>query len=134
MDDTMPAPDWYSPENSTFGDRVAGARESLGMNQMDLARRLGVKLKTVQGWEGDASEPRANKLQMLAGVLNVSLTWLLTAEGDGIDGPADATPMSDDLSDLLVELRVIRSEMVRNADRLGRAEKRLRQMMNEAAA
>lgn len=134
MDDGIPAPDWYSPESSTFGDRVAGARESLNMTQSDLARRLGVKLKTVQGWEEDASEPRANKLQMLAGVLNVSLTWLLTAEGDGIDGPVDAAPVPEDLSDLLVELRTIRGEMTRSADRLGRVEKRLRQMVNEPAS
>lgn len=134
MDDMVPEPEWYSPESSTFGDRVAGARESLGMSQGDLARRLGVKLKTVQGWEGDASEPRANKLQMLAGVLNVSITWLLTAEGDGIDGPVETAPLPVDLSDLLVELRTIRGEMTRNADRLGRVEKRLRQMLNEPAA
>lgn len=134
MDDMVAGPEWYSPESSTFGDRVAGARESLGMSQGDLARRLGVKLKTVQGWEGDASEPRANKLQMLAGVLNVSLTWLLTAEGDGIDGPVETAPLPVDLSDLLVELRTIRGEMTRNADRLGRVEKRLRQMLNEPAA
>ncbi|MEL7046215.1 MAG: helix-turn-helix domain-containing protein [Pseudomonadota bacterium] len=134
MDDAMPNPDWYSAENSTFGDRVAGARESLSMSQAELARRLGVKLKTVQGWEDDASEPRANKLQLLAGVLNVSLTWLLTAEGDGIDGPAEDPPLPDDLSDLLVELRTIRGEVTRNADRLGRLEKRLRQALNEPAA
>ena len=134
MDDMVPEPEWYSPESSTFGDRVAGARESLGMSQGDLARRLGVKLKTVQGWEGDASEPRANKLQMLAGVLNVSITWLLAAEGDGIDGPVETAPLPVDLSDLLVELRTIRGEMTRNADRLGRVEKRLRQMLNEPAA
>ncbi|MCR9087233.1 MAG: helix-turn-helix domain-containing protein [Rhodobacteraceae bacterium] len=134
MDDMVPGPEWYSPESSTFGDRVAGARESLGMSQGDLARRLGVKLKTVQGWEGDTSEPRANKLQMLAGVLNVSLTWLLTAEGDGIDGPFEAAAIPEDLSHLLVELRTIRGEMTRNADRLGRLEKRLRQMLNEPAA
>ena len=134
MDDAVPAPDWYGPESSTFGDRVAGARESLNMTQTDLARRLGVKLKTVQGWEEDASEPRANKLQLLAGVLNVSITWLLTAEGDGIDGPVETAPLPEDLSDLLVELRTIRGEMTRNADRLGRVEKRLRQMLNEPAA
>ena len=134
MDDAVPAPDWYGPESSTFGDRVAGARESLNMTQTDLARRLGVKLKTVQGWEEDASEPRANKLQLLAGVLNVSITWLLTAEGDGIEGPVETAPLPEDLSDLLVELRTIRGEMTRNADRLGRVEKRLRQILNEPAA
>lgn len=133
MEDTVPAPDWFSAESSTFGDRVAGARESLRMSQADLARRLGVKLKTVQGWEEDVSEPRANKLQMLAGVLNVSLTWLLTAEGDGLDGPAEAAALPEGVSDLMGELRMIRTEMTRNADRLGRVEKQLRRMLKETA-
>lgn len=129
----MPGPDWFGPDNSTFGDRVAGARESLGMTQADLAQRLGVKLKTVQGWEDDVSEPRANKLQLLSGVLNVSMTWLLTAEGDGIEGPFHDQALPEDLSHLLVELRTIRGEMTRNAERLGRVEKRLRQILKEPA-
>jgi transcriptional regulator with XRE-family HTH domain len=37
------------------------------MSQADLARKLGVKLKTdPQNWENDLAEPRANKLQMLS--------------------------------------------------------------------
>ena len=68
---------WYDPNATTFGDRVAGAREQAGMSQADLAKRLGVKLKTLKSWEDDLSEPRANKLSMMAGMLNVSLLWLL---------------------------------------------------------
>jgi transcriptional regulator with XRE-family HTH domain len=58
--------DWYGPDAATFGDRVAGAREATGMSQAELARRLGVKKATVIGWEDDISEPRANKLSMMA--------------------------------------------------------------------
>ncbi|MEM1079910.1 MAG: helix-turn-helix transcriptional regulator [Pseudomonadota bacterium] len=133
MEDTGPDSDWYGTHTATFGDRVAGARESLGMSQEDLARRLGVKLKTVRGWEEDVSEPRANKLQMLAGVLNVSITWLLTAEGDGLSGPSEVAALPDDVLDLLAELRTLRTDMTRNADRLGRLEKRLRQILKEGA-
>ena len=74
---------WYDPNATTFGDRVAGAREQAGMSQADLAKRLGVKLKTMKAWEDDLSEPRANKLSMMAGMLNVSLLWLLSGEGPG---------------------------------------------------
>jgi DNA-binding transcriptional regulator YiaG len=45
--------DWYSNETATFGDRVAGAREALQLSQNELAKRLGVKVKTVRGWEND---------------------------------------------------------------------------------
>ena len=69
---------WYSNDAATFGDRVAAARESRQMTQKALAKRLGVGLKTIEGWENDLSEPRANKLQMLSGVLDVSIPWLLT--------------------------------------------------------
>ena len=59
--------DWYGPESATFGDRLAGAREAAGMTQAELARRLGVKKATIADWENDLSEPRANRLSMMAG-------------------------------------------------------------------
>ena len=42
--------DWFSEDNATFGDRVAAAREALGLTQSQLASRLGVRLGTVQNW------------------------------------------------------------------------------------
>ncbi|MFD0980898.1 helix-turn-helix domain-containing protein [Tropicimonas aquimaris] len=129
MNDTS---DWFSAETATFGDRVAGAREALGMSQPDLAKRLGVKVKTVRGWENDISEPRANKLQMLSGVLGVSLMWLLNGEGDGLDGPAeDREAPVPEIRSLLLEIRQIRSEIDDAADRLARVEKRLRASLLE---
>ena len=129
MNDTS---DWFSAETATFGDRVAGAREALGMSQPDLAKRLGVKVKTVRGWEDDLSEPRANKLQLLSGVLGVSLMWLLTGEGEGLDGPAaDREAPVPEIRALLLEIRQIRSEIDDAADRLARVEKRLRASLLE---
>ena len=116
---------WFDPAASTFGDRVTGAREAAGMSQKDLAKRLGVKLSSLQGWEDDLSEPRANKLQMLAGILNVSLTWLLEGIGDGIDGPVDAEPLGDDIKDILAELRALKARANKTANRLGALEKKL---------
>ncbi len=118
---------WFSDDAATFGDRVAGAREAVGMTQADLARRLGVKLTTVQAWEDDRAEPRANKLQMMAGVLGVSIRWMLTGEGDGPDGP-DAG-IAPDLRAALGELRGLAAETARLADRVARAEKRLRKAL-----
>jgi transcriptional regulator with XRE-family HTH domain len=132
MDDTS---DWYSAERATFGDRVAGAREALGMSQDDLAKRLGVKLKTVRGWENDMNEPRANKLQMLSGILGVSLMWLLNGEGDGLDGPGDdEAPLIPEIRALLLEMRQIRSEVDDAAARLARVEKSLRATLKETLA
>ena len=117
--------DWYGPDAATFGDRVVGAREKSGMTQAELSRRLGIKLITLQGWEEDRSEPRANKLQMLTGMLNVSLSWLLSGEGIGPEEPS-TVPLSDDTQAILIEMRAIKTDMTRTADRLSRLEKRLR--------
>lgn len=113
---------------ATFGDRLALAREHAGMDQALLARRLGVKLSTIQNWEGDRAEPRANKLQMLAGLLNVSMIWLMTGSGTGAPVPGDGIGKtgSTDLRELLTELREIRRLQGRLAERTGLLEKRLR--------
>ncbi len=124
---TENADDWYGPDSATFGDRVAGAREAAGMSQAQLARRLGVKKATIEGWEQDLSEPRANRLSMMAGVLNVSIMWLLTGEGEGAAMPAEEQPdWARDLSAALAEMRSIRNEMRASGERLARLEKRLR--------
>lgn len=126
MDQEMEQENWYSEDAATFGDRLVGAREAMGMSQADLARRLGVKLKTVGAWEQDLSEPRANKLQMLAGVLNVSIMWLLNGEGDGIDGPDNEAALPADVANLLADIRQVKLEVNALGGRLGRLEKRLR--------
>ncbi len=115
---------WYSDETATFGDRLAGAREALGLSDEALAKRLGVKLKTVRAWEQDLSEPRANKLQMLSGLLNVSLAWLLTGDGEGLADPEESGA-SGEAADLLLELRQIKSELAAATNRMGVLEKRL---------
>lgn len=125
---------WFSNETATFGDRVAGAREVLGLSQADLAERLGIKLKTVKGWEEDLAEPRANKLQMLSGVLNVSLVWLLTGEGAGLEGPSEAYEVSPDILALFGEMRELKTQMNSSAEHLGRLERRLRVALHEGTA
>ena len=116
--------DWYSESTATFGDRLAGAREALDLSGEDLSRRLGIKLKTLQNWENDLSEPRANRLQMLSGILNVSIPWLLTGEGDGPE--AHDPEMPEEMAELLAEIREQRTRIALAADRLGVLEKRLR--------
>ncbi|WP_420003279.1 helix-turn-helix domain-containing protein [Arenibacterium sp. LLYu02] len=119
--------DWYGPDAATFGDRVAAARESAGMSQSQLARRIGVKKSTLTAWEQDLSEPRANKLSMLAGLLNVSMAWLLTGEGDDLTAPVEDT-LSADIAAMARELRALREDLRAQAERAGRLEKTLRRL------
>ncbi|WP_282181092.1 helix-turn-helix domain-containing protein [Aliiroseovarius marinus] len=129
MERTVANGDWFSEDAATFGDRLAAAREAESMSQSALARRLGVKLKTLRGWEEDLSEPRANKLQMVSGVLNVSMRWLLTGEGEGVSEPTLEDGDAPEVRDLLLEIRDIKMQMSRSAEQLGRLEKRLRKRL-----
>lgn len=126
------ADNWYSEEHATLGDRLAAAREAAGMTQAQLSQRVGVRGKTLIGWENDVSEPRANQLQMLTALLNVSLRWLLTGEGGDIAEPGTEAPEMDvHLKATLGELRIVRADMLKMSERLGRLEKSLRAQMSQ---
>jgi len=121
---------WYTDEHATLGDRLAAARDASGVTQGKLAQRLGVAVKTLRDWENDVSEPRANRLQMLAALLGVSLRWLLTGEGNDVGAPdADAKTQDPKLVSSLTELRGVRAEMLRLSEKIGRLEKTLRLQM-----
>ena len=124
---------WYSNTAATFGDRIAAAREAQSLSQKSLARKIGVATKTLDAWENDLSEPRANRLQMLAGILNVSISWLLTGEGEGIETP-DQPAEPVEIRELMSEMRVLRSQMTQAADRIGVLEKRLKSAITDSAA
>lgn len=123
------ASDWYSQESATFGDRVAASREQSGLTQKELARRLGVRTSTIRNWEDDLSEPRANRLSIMAGILNVSMMWLINGQGEGMDSPPDTGEVTPDMRAILNELREIRADMVSRMEQMARLEKRLRQVM-----
>lgn len=89
-------------DDDTLGGRLWRAREAVGMSETALAKALGLKKETLRAWESDRSEPRANKLVTLAGLLNVSPTWLLYGIGDA--------PQADTLAD---ELGILRAQLQR---------------------
>ena len=92
-----------------------------------------MKTTTLTGWEDDLSEPRANKLSMMAGLLNVSIIWLLTGEGEGTPAPAEGDD-SGDIAGILAELREIRAAMRATSERAARLEKRLRTLVQAQEA
>jgi transcriptional regulator with XRE-family HTH domain len=75
----------YQASPKQLGQRIKMRREQVGLSTAALARRLGVQRDTLAAWESGNSEPRANKLQMLAGILGTNVSWLL--EGDAGCGP-----------------------------------------------
>lgn len=126
MNDVEQTQDWFSEETATFGDRLAAARDAAGLTQKELAQRVGIKTSTLRNWEEDLSEPRANRLSILAGIMGVSLSWLLTGEGEGIAPPDEEEAGAVNLTALLVELRSVRAQMAQSSERLAQLEKRLR--------
>jgi transcriptional regulator with XRE-family HTH domain len=115
------APLDYTDETSTFGDRLALAREAMGLEPAQLAQRIGVTPETLRDWEEDRGEPRANRLQLLAGMLNVSMVWLMTGRGS-----VPRQGRAAGVAACLADLRDLRAEQARLAERLEGIEKRLR--------
>lgn len=74
------------PDADTLGGRLSRTRESKGISIATVARRVGVKPKTVQEWESDRSEPSVEHLGLIERVLDVNLVWLLHGVGEA---PAD---------------------------------------------
>ena len=125
---------WFAADVATFGDRLAGAREAAGLTQEELAQRLGVRLSTLEAWEDDMAEPRGNRLQMLAGLLNVSLTWLLTAEGDGLEAPPDEQALPASLRAALADLTRLRARVSDLVQEVATVERRLGQGLQQEQA
>ena len=123
--------DWYGPETATFGDRLSAAIEKSGMTQKLVAKRLGIKLVTLKSWEQDISEPRANRLSMLAGLLGVSVMWLLHGEGDGVEHSDKDSQVSPEINDILFEIRAVQTGLLSSADKLAKLEKQLRSRLKD---
>ena len=115
----------FTDDQATLGDRIAAAREAAGLTQAELAQRLGVRRPTLRDWEDDRAEPRANRLQMLAGCLGVSLRWLMTGEGED-------PPLASGTAAAGNEVRALRAQLLATCEGLERLERRLRSSASEA--
>jgi len=94
-----PAP---SPRAIAFGRRLAEAREKTECSQAEFARMLGVTSGLIGQYEVGLTTPRANKLSKIAGLLNVTVEWLLT--GDDPDEKARAQTTTE-----LAALKLLRA-------------------------
>lgn len=104
-----------------IGPRIRVARENAGLSRSEAARKLGVAEATLEAWETDQEEPRANRLHMLAGLLNVSLPWFLEGrEDEFMSARTDAGEEA-----LRAELGEIRARLEEVQLLVARAEKRL---------
>jgi len=105
----------------TLGGRIITAREAQELTTSQLARRLGVTSTTMRSWETDRSEPRSNRLINLAGVLNVSPSWLLTGYGERPSNSLSET----EIQHLQSSVQRIREQAAQIIDELNELESRL---------
>lgn len=87
-----------------IGRRIRETRETLGMKQADLARRIGANNHTVWRYETQGMTPSAPRLRKIAEALGVSERFLMT----GADVSAESTAEYDEtvrtaLSELLAD-------------------------------
>ncbi len=108
----------YENDVATLGDRIEAAREARDISRGDLADRLGVKKSTIKKWENDQSEPRSNRLYMLAGVLNCNVMWLLNGEGDSPMQSGEGSSVDAKRTQLKAELADLSRSVMRISDRL----------------
>ncbi|MEM9732509.1 MAG: helix-turn-helix domain-containing protein [Pseudomonadota bacterium] len=87
-------------DGDTLGGRILRARQAAGLDRAELVRHLAVRKSTVQAWESDSREPRSSHMNMMAGVLGVTPTWLLQGIGSSPRGEVEAD-----------ELRVLKAQL-----------------------
>ncbi|MBC2655531.1 helix-turn-helix transcriptional regulator [Pseudomonas sp. MSSRFD41] len=82
---------------STIGKRIAQKRELAGLNQSELARRLGLTPQSVQKWEAEESTPRGRRLEEIALALSTTTAYLV-AGVDGLPPPRSNMEMLEPVS------------------------------------
>jgi transcriptional regulator with XRE-family HTH domain len=68
---------------SAFGEKLFAARQQTGLSQIQLAEKLGITQSTYAGWERRTTALRPDYIAKIAGVLNVSVDYLLGRENGG---------------------------------------------------
>lgn len=63
--------------NPTFGEKLKQARKSAGLTQEQLAEKLMVSRQAVTKWEADRGLPDIGNIKRIAGLLDVSIDYLL---------------------------------------------------------
>ena len=65
----------------TFGEKVKNERNRLGLNQDELAKKIGVTRRVISPYENDSSRPRGTeRYKKLAEALGVNINYLLSED------------------------------------------------------
>ncbi len=125
---TIEKSDYFKEPVATFGDRLEAAREAKGLTTATMAEKLGVRKKTIKNWEADGAMPRGNRIQMLAGMLNVSIVWLISGESNGTSHVAETHLRPTGVNDALGEIAQLKTTLSGALTKLEQLELRLQQL------
>ncbi|QND53068.1 helix-turn-helix transcriptional regulator [Phyllobacterium sp. 628] len=114
-----------APDTDTLGGRLSRARDAKSMTVAELALHIGVKSQTVAAWESDRSEPRANRIIMLAGSLGVTPTWLIHGVGQSPD-ETETADTNDMLKNQIRNLKVQHEQLGERIEQLENVVARLK--------
>ena len=64
-------------ERTPFGERIADARERIGLNQRELAEKVGISQRALSWWERQPAAIKPDQLTQLAQALGVSVDYLV---------------------------------------------------------
>ena len=71
---------FYLGRNNMFSERLRFLRETTGLSQIELAKKIGVAASTYRNYENTSREPNYDTLVKIASVLEVSTDFLLGAQ------------------------------------------------------
>lgn len=98
-----------------IGRFLAECRKELNLTQMQLAEKLGITNKAVSKWETGKNMPDASLMMELCGILNITVTELLSGhriEAEKIQEQTEITLIDVLKSDKRMQLRKCLSEML----------------------
>ncbi|HCR1048473.1 helix-turn-helix domain-containing protein [Enterobacter kobei] len=91
-----------------FGKRLQKALKDLEISQSELARRLGVKAQSVNGWCNSDILPRSEILNLLPAATGYPLSWFFMEDGETLEehdpwAPKPKVKPSTELQERLLE-------------------------------
>lgn len=89
-----------------FGKRLQKAIKDLGISQSELARRLGVKAQSVNGWCNSDILPRSEILNRLPSATGLPLSWFFMEDHEPMEDydPWETKPQIKPASELQSKL------------------------------
>jgi len=99
----------------TIGGRIAEARTAAGLNQSQLAAKIGVTPQSIQHWENDRTAPRGNRIEELAKTLEVTPEWLTFGSSTAPEGASGEIIHSYEVSSYAAQIPLLDIELAAGA-------------------